>query len=32
VAAQAGVGVLDRDDKSLGVSIGVTSRPFARMR
>jgi hypothetical protein len=32
VAAQAGVGVLDRDDKSIGVSIGVTSRPFARMR
>ncbi|HUS33058.1 MAG TPA: hypothetical protein VMZ53_31365 [Kofleriaceae bacterium] len=32
LAAQAGVGVLERDDVSFGLSIGLTSRPFAKTR
>jgi len=32
VAAQAGVGVLDRDDRSIGFSIGVSSRAFGQIR
>ena len=32
MAAQAGVGVFDRSDVNIGLSIGLSSRPFARPR
>jgi hypothetical protein len=32
VGAQVGVGVLDRSDVNVGISIGVAARPFGRMR
>ena len=32
LAAQAGVGVLDHEDKQIGLSIGLSSRPFGNSR